>query len=70
VTTEQFIHELNWQGISVEQVWDMPNVFIGTIDFVVDEMFARREKYGFSYYWIPDGLMDDFAPIVVRMRGK
>jgi hypothetical protein len=68
--TEQFIQERNWQGISVEQVWDMPNVFIGTRDFIVDEMFARREKFGFSYYWVPDKLMDDFAPIVALVSGK
>jgi probable F420-dependent oxidoreductase len=68
--TEQFIQERNWQDISVDQVWDMPNVFIGTMDYIVDEMYARREKFGFSYYWVPDKQMVDFAPIVRRMTGK
>ena len=68
--TESFIEQRNWQGISVEQVWDMPSVFIGTIDQITDEICMRREIFGFSYYWIPDALMDSFAPIVSRMRGK
>jgi probable F420-dependent oxidoreductase len=68
--TEQFIRERSWGEIPVEKVWEMPNVFIGSTEYIVDEMFARREKYGFSYYWIPDKLMEEFAPIVRRIRGK
>jgi len=68
--TESFIEQHHWDGISVEQVWDMPNVFIGTVDQIVEEMYARREIFGFSYYWVADVLMDDFAPIVLQLNGK
>ena len=68
--TERFIEQHRWQGISVEQVWDMPNVFIGTIDRVVDELYTRRERFGFSYYWVADAKMETFAPIVARLSGK
>jgi probable F420-dependent oxidoreductase len=68
--TETFIQQHHWQGIPAEQVWDMPNVFIGTLDHIMDEMYARRETFGFSYYWVSDALMDSFAPIVSRLSGK
>jgi probable F420-dependent oxidoreductase len=70
VATESFIEQRHWQGISVEQVWDMPNVFVGTVDQIVDEMYARRETFGFSYYWISDAVMDVFAPVVSHITGK
>jgi probable F420-dependent oxidoreductase len=68
--TETFIEQHGWQGISVEQVWDMPSVFIGTVDQIVDEMCARREIFGFSYYWVSDALREDFAPVVAQLSGK
>jgi len=68
--TESFIEQRNWQGISAEQVWDMPNVFIGTLDHIMTEMYARREIFGFSYYWVSDALMDSFAPLVLKLSGR
>src|SRR5258706_1757140 len=68
--TEIFIEQHGWQGISVEQVWDMPSMFIGTIDHIVDEMCVRRERFCFSYYWVADANMGIFAPVVGRLCGK
>lgn len=68
--TGTFIEQHRWQGISVEQVWDMPSVFIGTVDHIVDEMVARRERFGFSYYWVADANMEIFAPVIAKLRGK
>jgi probable F420-dependent oxidoreductase len=65
--TEQYIHEYSWQGISVEQVWEMPAVFIGSADQIVEDMRARRERYGFSYFVISDDDMAAAAPIVARL---
>jgi hypothetical protein len=31
---------------------------------------VRRDTFGFSYFWVSDALMEDFAPIVARLRGK
>jgi hypothetical protein len=67
---ETFIEQHGWQGISVEQVWDMPSVFIGTVDQIVDEMVARRERFGFSYYWVADASMEMFAPVIAKLAGK
>jgi probable F420-dependent oxidoreductase len=67
--TEQYIHESGWQGISVEQVWEMPAVFIGSVEQIVEDMRARRERYGFSYFVVSDHDMAAAAPIVARLAG-
>ena len=67
--TEQYIHEHGWQGITVEQVWEMPAVFVGSVDQIVEDMQARRERYGFSYFVVSDHDMAAVAPIVAQLAG-
>jgi probable F420-dependent oxidoreductase len=67
--TEQYIHEHSWQGISVEQVWGMPAVFIGSIEQIVGDMRERRERYGFSYFVVSDHDMATVAPLVAQLAG-
>ena len=67
--TEQLIRERGWEGISVEQVWEMPAMFIGSLDQIAEDLQARREQYGFSYYVISDTQMDACAPLVARLTG-
>lgn len=67
---EQLIRERAWGGVSVEQVLEMPSIFIGTPEQVADEMWRRREHYGFSYYVVSDALMEAFAPVVTILAGK
>jgi probable F420-dependent oxidoreductase len=66
---ERFARETGWEGISPEQVLEMPSIFIGSIDRIVDEMRARRERYGVSYYVVLDHAMGAVAPIVGRLAG-
>jgi alkanesulfonate monooxygenase SsuD/methylene tetrahydromethanopterin reductase-like flavin-dependent oxidoreductase (luciferase family) len=67
---EQLIQERGWSGISVEQVLEMPSIFIGSVDQIVEDMQLRREQYGFSYYIVSDKDMDAFAPVVAQLAGK
>jgi hypothetical protein len=48
----------------------MPSVFIGSVDQIVEEMQARRERYGFSYDVLFDHAIEMVAPIVARLTGK
>ena len=66
---ERLAHDRGWKDITSEQVLDMPSVFIGSLDHIVDEMRARRERYGFSYYVVLDDAMEKVAPIVARLAG-
>lgn len=47
--TEQLIADRGWGGIQVDQVWEMPTVFIGSEGQIRDDMLHRRERFGLSY---------------------
>ncbi|MFL5629196.1 MAG: hypothetical protein ACJ788_26750 [Ktedonobacteraceae bacterium] len=67
---EDFARQCGWSGVSVQQILEMPSVFIGEVPQIVEEMYARRERYGFSYYAIADANMEAFAPIVAQLGDK
>jgi probable F420-dependent oxidoreductase len=55
--------------LGVEDVLASPSFLIGSVDQIVEELQARRERYGFSYIVIWDTSMDAFAPVVARLAG-
>ena len=67
---ERFARDRGWDDIAADEVLEMPSVFIGTVDHIVDEMQDRRERYGISYYVFFDHLMDSVAPLVTRLAGE
>jgi alkanesulfonate monooxygenase SsuD/methylene tetrahydromethanopterin reductase-like flavin-dependent oxidoreductase (luciferase family) len=67
---ERFARDRGWGGIAADEVLEMPSVFIGTVDDIVDEMQGRRERYGISYYVLFDQLMESVAPLVTRLAGE
>jgi probable F420-dependent oxidoreductase len=67
---ERLIAERDWQGASVDDVLEMPAVFLGSVERVVELMLERRERYGVSYYIIPDEELETVAPVVQRAAGQ
>ena len=67
---EQLAHERGRSGIAVEDVLDMPSIFIGTPDQMVEDLLRRRERFGFSYFVVSDTSMEAFAPVVSRLAGS
>ena len=65
----RLMREREWGGISSDRVLEMPSIFIGSVDQIVDEMQARRERYGISYHVVSDRSMEMAAPIVARLAG-
>src|SRR5262245_54750406 len=66
---ERLVRERGWQGLSVERVFEMPSIFIGSVDQIVDEIQKRRERHGISYYVVSDRSLETVAPIVARLAG-
>lgn len=64
--TAALIHQQGWP-VTVEEVWQMPSVLIGSTAQIVADIQARREKYGFSYYVVADSDMESFAPVVAQL---
>ncbi len=67
---EQLARERGWSGIAAEEVLDMPSMFIGTADQIVEDLLRRHEQYGFSYFVVSDASMEAFAPVVSRLAGS
>lgn len=56
--------------VTPEQVLRTPSAVIGTIDEICDELEARRDAWGVSYYVFQADAIDSMAPVVERMRGR
>jgi probable F420-dependent oxidoreductase len=67
---ENFARQHGWSGVSVQQILEMPSVFIGEVEQIAEEMYARRERYGLSYYVVADRDVEAFAPVVAQLRDK
>jgi probable F420-dependent oxidoreductase len=57
-------------GHSVEHVLDTPYALIGSVDAVVEQLQALRERYGISYLNVRERFMETFAPIIARLDGR
>jgi probable F420-dependent oxidoreductase len=68
--TEELIQARGWTELSIEDVWSMPFVFIGSIDEIAAQMEERRARLGFSYFIVDDTHVETLAPIVARLTGK
>lgn len=52
------------------EVLEMPHFLIGTVEQIVDDIQARRERYGVSYVVVPGDMADALAPVVERLAGR
>jgi len=53
-----------------EELFEAPQLLFGTVDEIVQQLVARRERYGFSYFTVFEGMMEEFAPVVAELRGR
>jgi probable F420-dependent oxidoreductase len=66
----QLAAERGWGAAASERVLEMPSVFVGGVDRIVELMQARRDRYGFSYYVVSDEDMEALGPVVDRLAGR
>ncbi len=45
-------------------------MLIGTIDQLIEQLLARRARWGISYYVIFEPYVDALAPVVARLAGR
>ncbi|MFE7835329.1 LLM class F420-dependent oxidoreductase [Streptomyces sp. NPDC057474] len=56
-------------NLSEEQVLELPLVLVGTLEEIVDQVLAQRERYGFSYLTVLEPNMEVFAKVVQALHG-
>jgi hypothetical protein len=59
-----------YHQLSADDILRSPYVLIGTVDQTVEDLRARRERWGISYYVISEPHLDAFAPVVARLAGR
>jgi probable F420-dependent oxidoreductase len=59
-----------WTQLTPDEILQSPYVLVGTIDQIVEDLQARRERWGISYYVIFEPYLDVFAPVVARLAGR
>lgn len=64
--TEDLIGRRGWSGIDVETVWQMPTLFVGSVEQIREDLLARRERYGLSYLVTSD---DDLPVLAELLAG-
>lgn len=57
-------------GVTASEVLSSPQVLIGSVDSMVEDLQRRREEFGLSYVVVLDGHMEDLAPVVARLAGS
>ncbi len=53
-----------------EQLLQTPHCLIGTPEQMVEDLLARRERYGISYITVFGDNLETFAPVVAQLAGK
>jgi probable F420-dependent oxidoreductase len=56
------------RGIPAEEVLESPLFLIGSVDEIVEKLYQRRERWGYSYYTILQESADEFAPVLERLN--
>lgn len=56
-------------GTSPEVVGETPFALVGPVDKIVEDLTARRERWGFSYVIVGQDDIEPFAPVVAALAG-
>ena len=59
-----------WTQLTADEILQSPFALIGTVDQMVEDLQARRDRWGISYYVVQEAYLDAFAPVVARIAGK
>jgi probable F420-dependent oxidoreductase len=54
-------------GQSPTQILHSPGTLVGSVDAIVDQLYAQRERYNISYYVINARYIDAFTPVLARI---
>jgi probable F420-dependent oxidoreductase len=59
-----------WPQLTADGILESPYALIGTIPQMVEDLQARRARWGFSYHVVFEPYLEAFAPIVARLAGR
>lgn len=57
-------------GLAVDVIEDSPYALVGPPSKLVEDLLARRERWGFSYIIVGQDELDSFAPVIAALDGQ
>jgi probable F420-dependent oxidoreductase len=57
-------------GVDSEMIEQTPFALVGPPEALIDDLLARRERWGFSYVIVGEGDVEAFAPVVAALAGR
>ncbi|WP_326566277.1 TIGR03621 family F420-dependent LLM class oxidoreductase [Amycolatopsis rhabdoformis] len=75
VTDDRRAAAAEWQSLTdpepgVDELLEAPQLLLGTVDEITEQLVRRRERWGFSYITVFDSMMEELAPVVAQLRGR
>jgi probable F420-dependent oxidoreductase len=61
---------VRWPQLNANEVLEAPYVLIGTVDQIIEDLLARRERWRISSYTVQEPYMEALAPAVAQLSGK
>jgi len=59
-----------WRHLSAGDILESPYALIGTVDELVENLEARRQRWGISYILVQERYLEALAPVIARLAGK
>jgi probable F420-dependent oxidoreductase len=59
-----------WPQLSTDDILQAPYVLIGTVEEIIADLLAYRERWGISSFNVQEFYMEAFAPVVAALAGK
>ena len=57
-------------AFALEEAREVPYVWVGSVDSICEGLEAKRERWGVSYWVVPEHAMETLAEVVGRMSGR
>jgi len=64
--TGMLIQQRRWSGITCEEVWAMPSIFVGSAGQINQDLLARQSRFGLSYFVTTDRDLGHLAHVIER----
>ena len=59
-----------WPQLNADEILQCPFVLVGSVDQLIEELIANRDRWDISSYAIFEADIESFAPVVARLAGK
>ena len=60
----------HWKQLTPDEIVQSPYVLIGSVNQMIEDLQARRERWGISYFTVFEPYMEAFAPVVAQLGGR